>query len=1018
MIRLGFVLLMLVASCSIPAADDAHRVVIPDDVVPSTAEATVDDEGDESVTATAPSGDDAGSGDDADGQSGNAEDEAGSRRSATTATPEPTPTIVPTATPVPTPKPLPELAGAIPLDAAVQSGELANGLRYFIRTNDSPGSRAELRLIINAGSILEDDDQLGGAHLLEHMMFNGTERFPANELLDVLEGFGSAFGADINAYTSYDETVYQLTIPTDNAELVETALDVLVEWAHKATLDPEQIEAERGVVIEEWRLRQEGVSGRLFSQYDELVLDGSAYSGHAPIGSEESIKTMTPDALRRFYEDWYRPDLMTVVAVGDFDPAAIEQGIIERFTPLRNPARTRTRPVIEYGPLEETRVVRWIDPDLTNAFAEITFPGLREPRLTRNDVRDDLLIRFAFEMITNRLSDDIARGDLPLVGVSVEQIDFGRRTSIPGVSIEASATNLELGAERMLLEVERARRFGFAEAELSAVLRVNRAQADQTLAVSNTKQDSSFARELVDHALGNSAAPSPEEIHASTIAVLDQITTADILLALQRVIEQRRGALFILGPQEDASLIPTAGWFRSTWEDIDGVDLEPRVYADASNAELPSIGERGSVANRTTIESLDVTDVTFDNGLRVLIKPTKIFENTTLLGAVSQGGTSLAGDEIAPESALVNDIVNNSGIGDFDAAELRQVLAGKFVALAPTLTIGDEGFTGRASTTDLETLFQLANMYMADSRADETALRVLTSQLRPYAEDVSSFPSFATEAELADILYGDDPRRRAVPSEATLDDFDLQGAHEFFIDRFDDAGDFTFVLAGDVDVESAIDLSARYLGTLPAGATDERRTDVASPIPTGIIERTVDVGAGDQGRFTMVFTQQYSPDATGRITAQVLEAVLSDRLLRRLREELGATYSPSVSVSLTEDPDERIVTRVEMGADPDRLDEVAAETLAAVTELREDGPDATTFEATLAVLGRAFELTTNEAWIDALLDYAVDPEADPVDWTRRGVFLRDVDADAVQALARVALSPDDYIQILEVPADQ
>jgi len=986
--------LLLAASCAIPDASDAASVVIPDPTVVAASDASTAD-GSESETAARPDRSQPGDGE---------------------AIEEPTPTVTPTPTPVPTLEPVPGFDSSVAVDPELIEGEFDNGLRYLIRENSSPGSRAELRLVIDAGSALEAEDQLGGAHFLEHMLFNGTDRFPANELGAVLEGFGMAFGADVNAYTSYDETVYALSLATDDFAVVELGLDVLQEWAIGATIDPAEVEAERGVVVEEWRLRDEGTSGRIFDVYEELLLVDTAFKDRAPIGTFESISSMETEALRRYYTDWYRPDLMTIVAVGDFDSAMVEAEIRERFEPLEPPADAPERPEFEYPALAESDAAVLIEPDLPSAYAEILFPGPSRTVTSLEQLRNDVLLDMAFEMILNRITDDISRGDSELLDVQLENIGLARPMSVRGISVESQPELVEEAAVSLFTEVELARRFGFTEAELTSVVAAARAANAQSLVVQDSKQDVEYTAELVAHALGTAPATSVEQAHDALAAVLDTIDVEAVALVLQQHLEQRPAALFVVSPEDAADAAPSRDELKDIWKTVGGLELEPRSYLDLTGASLPTIDTAADVVDRGGVESLELLDLRLENGARVLIKPTKIAENTVHFLATSPGGRSLADDAIAGESTLIGSVVANSGVGAFGAPELRQVLSGKFVQLLPSIHPTHEELNGAGATTDFEVMMQLANLYFTASRADQASFDAIAGQLRPFAESWESIPGRATEMKLAQLRHGDEPRLLPLPTTDTLDEFDLEQAHDFFIDRFDDAGDFTFIIVGDIDPGAAENLAARYLGTLPTGTTDETPRDIFGEVPAGITTETVMVGSGEQGSVTMVFEQPFVADAGDRIAVQVLENVLFGRLVRRLREGLGATYSPAIRVQLSDDVTPTITTTITVSADPEGLDQVVDETIALIADLVETGPSASSFESAIEILRLDFELVSNPFWLEELRFLATHDDADPLDATRRKQYLAAVTAAEVQSLAATALPIDNYIEIREVPA--
>ena len=335
---------------------------------------------------------------------------------------------------------------ALPVDPAVTIGSFDNGLTYYIRENGSPGLRAQLRLVVNAGSVLEDADQSGAAHFLEHMLFNGTERFPKNELIDVLEAFGSRFGPDVNAYTSFDGDGLRVGHPDRRpAETIESAFDVLLEWAARATIAADDVVEERGVIVEEWRLRDLGVDGRISTVVQELLLVGTAYEGMAPIGEVDHLRVTEFESLRRFYDDWYRPDLMAVIAVGDFDAAVVEMLIRERFEPLFAPPNSRPRPVVTVNRSADPLAAGLADPDLPSSFVAVLFPAPALEKGTEGGLRDGIAVDMAFEMIADRLTDQVSRGEASFFTASSISVGIARALQAPGIEVESDVENLSAG---------------------------------------------------------------------------------------------------------------------------------------------------------------------------------------------------------------------------------------------------------------------------------------------------------------------------------------------------------------------------------------------------------------------------------------------------------------------------------------------------------------------------------------------------------------------------------------------
>jgi len=442
----------------------------------------------------------------------------------------------------------------ISLDAATTAGQLGNGLTYYIRENDSPGGRAQLRLVVRAGSANETGEQTGVAHFLEHMLFNGTAAYPGNELTAVLESFGAEVGPDVNAYTSYEETVYSLDLATDDPEIIETGFNVLFEWATAATLDPAEIDRERGVLVEEWRLHSQGFWGRYDAAVTDLLLEGTPYAGRLPLAAPEQVNAVTAADLEGFYRSWYRPSLMALVAVGDFDAAAIEALIAERFAGIEEPDDPPAPPELFTVPFAAPQALVLADPEAPFSFVEFNYPVPREvTEGTIGAVRRDLAVGVAFEMLATRLHEDTLRGLTPFYDASGASNEFVRTQGTDGAFAWANPEDLGASVQALLVEVERARLFGFSQSEL------DRAAADARAAVTGeyeqegSKQDWDYAADCVSHFLGGSPAAEAREWRDLQLRLIDELTVAQISATFAATVEATRPLMIVAGPEAAAA---------------------------------------------------------------------------------------------------------------------------------------------------------------------------------------------------------------------------------------------------------------------------------------------------------------------------------------------------------------------------------------------------------------------------------------------------------------------------------
>ena len=913
----------------------------------------------------------------------------------------------------PPPAPDPAYDELIGLDADIRTGVLDNGLTYFVRRNTAPGGRLQLRLVIDAGSVLEDDDQGGAAHFLEHMMFNGTQRWPENELVAVLESFGAQFGPDINAYTGYDETVYQLEVGSDS-ESVALAFDVLREWAANATIDQADVVDERGVVIEEWRLRDQGISGRIGALFEQLLLAGTGYEARPPIGTLAALEQTNAAELRRFYEDWYRPDLMAIIAVGDLPVDRLEDEIVDRFSDLTGPVATRERvqPLVPVS--SAPRIVTFADPELPSAFAEFLYPGPVVVPGSYGALRDVMASQVAWDIVAERLDRDIVAGTASYFAIGAVEIPFARELSVPGLEVDANAEDLGSAILAIAREVERVRRYGFTEAEFARAVERRRAQVDQTLAAQGTRQDIEFAEALVDTFLAGVPLPAARDAHELDIRALDELTVERVEERFLSVVTAAPAVLAI-GPDEFAGALPTEDQIAQLLDFVVTAEIEPRPDEESTATMLMDRPTPASVVDRRD-DIFDVVWLEFANGVVVGLIETPIAENTVVLGAASGGGYSVADADAVTEAVSIADIVSLSGVGDFDRIALEQLLAGEVVRLAPYLSPVQEGLTGEAATEDLETLLQLVHLFMTEPRADGSAVESYISQVRPFFSAPLEVPGLASDVTLANARYGVDNLWYTFPRVEELDTFDVDLALDFYRDRFGDASDFVFVLSGDFDSAEVEPLVAAYLGTLPGSGREDAFVDRQPDPPDGVISETVAVGSDPQGNVSILLTGVLEASNDERIHARLLELIATTRLRDRLREALSATYSPQILVDTYDAPDEIIETYIQVSGDPERLAEISAETLGVLNDLATDGPTATELASAQEQLSTEYELVSNEFWVDTLIFYALNPDESLVDVAGRIEAVFATTTSDIRVLAATAWPPNEYIEVRQVPA--
>jgi zinc protease len=905
----------------------------------------------------------------------------------------------------------------LPVDPNVRIGALDNGLTYYIRTNDEPTNRAELYLAVNAGSILEDEDQLGLAHFVEHMLFNGTENFPGMGVVDYLESIGMQFGPDVNAYTSYDETVYTIQVPTDDPEAMATAFQVLRDWAAFATLDPAEVEAERGVIVEEWRLGQETAQGRIQEQTLPFLLGDSHYAEREPIGDMDVVRNAPPETLRRYYEDWYRPDLMAVIAVGDFDPDEIEGLIQTNFVDLENPADSTERTVYAVPESGDTQYLTISDPEETETNLWLIRRRDSHPVQTTGDLRQDLLTDLFYIMFNERLDDIERQADAPFLSASAGSGTLVRPASADVVTAQ-TADGQALGAlETITTEVERARRYGFTDSELERAKAQLLNFYEQAYNERANTPSVDYADEYLSNFLEGEAIPSIDYLYEQVQALLPAIVVEEVNQQVEELAAIDNRYIYVTGPEKEETPLPTEAEMAATVESALAAEIEPYVDQVVATALIENPPAPVEVTATEVLTALGVTKLTLANGVEVWMKPTDFKDDEVVFSGFSPGGSSLVSDEDFPEALLIDSIVDESGAGPFNASELSRLLAGKSVGAVPYLRELTEGIEGSAAPEDLETLFQLIHLYIAQPRADESTFEVVRNRELTQLQNRAQDPNAALQDAYIDAVYGDTIRRGPLPVEA-VENLDLDRGFEIYQDRFGDAGDFTFVFVGSFDPAELTQLAQTYLGTLPAAGRTESWQDVAPPLPTGVITDDVYAGEGDRSVVQIVFTGPVSPTEEAKLELNAMAGVLDILLREELREARGGVYSSAAYAFTQETPEPGYFAVVSFGADPARVEELVDATFAVIEEFKANGPteeDVTKVRAqALTTLEESLE--DNSFWLQTLKDYIFYGGEDRVDFAAVQAAAEALTAEEIQAAAQQYLDEGRYVQTALFPA--
>ncbi len=750
-----------------------------------------------------------------------------------------------------------DLGQALPVDSSVTIGTLPNGLRYYIRKNAKPEKRAELRLVVNAGSILEDPDQLGLAHFIEHMAFNGTTHFKKNELVSYLQSIGVRFGADLNANTNFDETTYILPIPTDTARIVDNAFQILEDWAHGQLFDSTEVANEKGVVVEEWRGGQ-GASERMFKQWLPIVFKGSLYATRVPIGTKESIESATPVRLRRFYNDWYRPDLMAVIAVGDFDKTRIEALIKQHFSGLARVPAERPRSLATVPDNVAPIVAITTDKEATNTSVDLIFKLPQEKTKTVGDYRRSLMEQLYLSMINSRFDETTSKPNAPFLGAGASKGEFfARNREAFFLSADVADGEVEKGLQALLVEARRVDQFGFLQSELDRVRTDMLRGYERAYAERDKTPSGSFVDEYVSNFLQDEPVPGLPYEYDLTKKLLPTITLAEVNKLASKWITDSNRVILVQAPDKPGIRNPTNASLLAVFAQAAKVPVTAYTETLATGALLDPLPVAGRVVSESKNAAVNLTEWMLSNGARVLIKPTDFKDDEVLFTAYSLGGTSVASDADFMSASQATAVVGMSGIGKFNRIDLGKKLTGKAASVTPGMSDTQEAMSGGGSPKDLETLLQLAHLYHTRTRGWTTAALLEASSSSRNGPRIhanrGADPGEVFDDSVSAIMSQQHFRARPL-SAATFAEINPEKALAFYKDRFSDASDFTFLFVGNVQLETLRPLVERYLASLPATGRKETFKDTGMRPPTGVVERVVHKGTEPKAQTEFYFT--------------------------------------------------------------------------------------------------------------------------------------------------------------------
>jgi zinc protease len=810
------------------------------------------------------------------------------------------------------------LSQQIPVDPDVVVGSLPNGLRYYVRANGKPARRAELRLVVKTGSVLEDDDQQGVAHFVEHMEFEGTRHFPRKSIVDFLSSLGLSIGPDANAATSYDDTQYMLRVPTDVPGALDRALLVLEDWAQGASFDQSGIDHERGIVLSEWRMHL-GAGERMQDKIRRAQLEGSRYADRPPIGDPNILEHVQREPLIRFYRDWYRPNLMAVIVVGDVDRDAVVTMIKDHFSSLSSPSPERPRPTFDVPDHPGTRYAVVTDKETTANVVQI---GDLRPARNQGSVggyRELMLDQLFARMLSARLDELSQSANPPFLRAAADRGLFATARTRDETILQALVSNdgAARGLDALLTELQRVARFGFTATELARAKQAMMLNYERGVTESPDRESTSRADEYTRNFLQGEALPTIWQELAFHRRLVPGSTLGEVNALTRDWFPDQNRLIVVSAPDAAGVVLPDQAQLAAVVKTASAKRLEPYLDVAAGQALMAAPPPRGTVVKTIARPEAGITEWTLSNGATVVLKPTTLKEDQILFRAEAPGGTSRASGADFIPARVADAVVSAGGVGPFSAVMLGKILAGKAVSVAPFIDEIDEGMRGGSTPQDLETMFQLLYLRFTQPRADPTAFAAMASQGRGLLANQMASPDVVFHQAIDAILSRNSPRRQP-ETPATVDQWNVATSLAFYKARFADASNFTFVFVGSFTPEAIKPLVETYIASLPATHVHETWRDLGIVPPPGVVEQTIEKGIAPKSEVAIVLSGPFEYDDAHRLALRAMTLVLQSRLVDTIRQELGGTYSITATADAQKFPRPEYRVWIDWTCDPAR----------------------------------------------------------------------------------------------------
>jgi len=904
----------------------------------------------------------------------------------------------------------------LPVDKDVVTGTLDNGVTYYIQKNSKPEKRAELRLFVKAGSVQENDDQQGLAHFVEHMAFNGTKNFKKNELVNYLEKLGIKFGPELNAQTGFDQTIYMLKVPTDSVDILAKGFQVLEDWAHNLSFDPEEIDKERGVVIEEWRLGR-GAQMRMMNKLLPILFKESKYAERLPIGKKDIIESADYQTIKSFYHDWYRPDLIGVAAVGDFNIKDIESYIKQHFAGIKPPENEKEE--ITYNIPKHKETYFGIASDKEAQFSTVSVYYLQDPKIVKDveDYKNRLVHTIFYGILNDRLNELTASADPPFAYGYSGSERLVKSSDLSYLVALVKEGGIDRGLEALLREAERIYRFGITQTEVDRQKKNLLRLAEKSLDEKDKTESSRIINEIENNFLYNQPLISVEDNYKLINELLPGINLEDVNSVSSEMLTPENRIVLVTSPEKDSLKIPDNAELSAVIDKINSENITPYIDKVASEPLVKNVPSPSTIVSSISTPSLNLTEWTLGNGVKVIIKPTDFKNDEVVFSAFSPGGSSEVRDNDFLSAQYATSLLMESGLDGLNRTELEKYLTGKIVNVNPYIGFYFEGMQGGASPKDIETLFQLIYTYFIEPRIDSTGYSSFTTKLKSFLANRSSNPQAAFKDTMQVTLSNYHFRSRPVTVNM-LDEINPDKSLSIYKDRFGDANDFTFVFAGNIDTSAVKPLVETYLGGLPSHNRVDVPVDLKFKDIKGSISKIVKKGIEPKSSVAITYVGNMDFTRKTEYLMQSLVDILRIKLRETIREDKSGTYGVYCYKQIYRIPQAHYDINFGFGCDPRRVDELVETFHTVLDSIKTFGPDETIMTKVKESQRRQRELDIkkNSFWIGIISDYLENNE-DPSEILNYNKWIDEMTAEDIKECANEYLG-DDVVKVVLYPAEE